>query len=98
MENTVGHPAPRQRSVRHRVARALTPARRETGAGGGGDGVERGRPTDRRESTAARVPGGCDHALTTPGDRRRGPLRSGWHAQAPTHDPRPGARQTQCEE
>ena len=67
MENTAGHPAPRQRSVRHRVARALTPARRETGAGGGGDGAERGRPTDRRGRTATRVPGGCDHALTTPG-------------------------------
>ena len=64
MANTVPHPAPRQRTVRHRVARALTPARRETGAGGGGDGAGRGRPTDRRGRTAARGPGGCDHAYT----------------------------------
>ncbi len=35
MANTVRHPAPRQRSVRHRSARALTPARRETGRGEG---------------------------------------------------------------
>ena len=64
MENTVPHPAPRQRTVRHRSALALTPARR--GAGGGRDGAGRGRPTDRRGRTAARGPGGCDHAYTDP--------------------------------
>ena len=53
MANTVRHPAPRQRSVRHRSARALTPARRETGAGGGGDGAERRRPADGPARTAA---------------------------------------------
>ena len=66
MENTVPHPAPRQRTVRHRSALALTPARRDAGAGAGGDGAGRGRPTDRRERTAARVPVGCDHAYTDP--------------------------------
>ena len=50
----------------HTPARALTPARRDTGAGGGGDGAERGRPTDRRGRTAARGPVGCDHAYTDP--------------------------------
>ena len=59
MENTVRHPAPRQRSVRHRVARALTTAHRDTGAGGGGDVAGRGRP-------AARGPVGCGHAYTDP--------------------------------
>ena len=29
MANTVAHPAPRHRTVRHRLARALTPARRD---------------------------------------------------------------------
>ena len=33
-----------------------------------------------------------------PGDRRRAPLRRGWHARAPTYDPRPGGRQAQREE
>ena len=66
MENTVPHPAPRQRTVRHRSALALTPARRGGGAGGGRDEAGRGRPTDRREQTAAPVPGGCDHAYTDP--------------------------------
>ena len=66
MENTVPHPAPRQRTVRHRSALALTSARRGAGAGGGRDGAGRGRPTDRRGRTAARGPGGCDHAYTDP--------------------------------
>ena len=66
MANTVPHPAPRQRSVRHRSALALTPARRGAGAGGGRDGAERGRPTDRRGRTATRGPVGCDHAYTDP--------------------------------
>ena len=67
MENTVRHPAPRQRSVRHRGARALTPARRAAGAEEGGEAGERGRPTDRRGRTAAaRGPGGCDHAYPDP--------------------------------
>ena len=67
MENTVPHPAPRHRTVRHSLALALTPARVTAGAGGGGDGAGRGRPTARRERTAARVPVGCDHAYTDPG-------------------------------
>ena len=66
MANTVPHPAPRQRTLRHRSARALTPARRETGAGGGGDGAERGRPTDRPGRAAARGPVRDDHAHTAP--------------------------------
>ena len=64
MENTVRHPAPRQRTVRHRSALALTPPRRGAGAGCGGDGAGRGRPTDRRGRRAARGPVGCDHAYT----------------------------------
>ena len=31
MENTVPHPAPRQRTVRHSLALALTPPRRDAG-------------------------------------------------------------------
>ena len=95
MENTVPHPAPRQRTVRHRVARALTPARRETGAEGGGDGAERGRPTDRREQTAARGPGGCDHASTTPGARAIARARPPRDELLAVEQPRGGRRRYQ---
>ena len=68
MENTVPHPAPRQRTLRHRLALALTPGRRgrDAGAGCGGDVAGRGRPTDRRGRTEARGQVGGDHARTAP--------------------------------
>ena len=50
------------RTVRHSPALALTPARRDAGAGCGGDG----RPGERRVGTEARIPVGCDHAHTDP--------------------------------
>ena len=62
MANTVAHPAPRHRTVRHSPALALTPARRDADAGCGGDG----RPGERRGGTEARVPVGCDHAHRDP--------------------------------
>ena len=100
MENTVPHPAPRQRTVRHRSALAITPARRGAGAGGGRDEAGRGRPTDRREQTAAPVPGGCDHAYTDPDalaiararDERDKRLSGGKSRRARAWARRPGPR------
>ena len=62
MANTVAHPAPRHRTVRHSPTLALTPARRDAGAGW------RRRWETRRTAggTEARIPVGCDHAHTDP--------------------------------
>ena len=49
-------------------------------------------PPPRRPPRAAGV------TASQPGDRLRAPLRRGWHARAPIHEPRPGARQTQHQE